>query len=150
MDSFNDFSNLQFFNSSFQDLGECSKSSNYDWYHCHFHVPLLFQLSLFLLLSFILCKFFTPILTGDFSLKSKWQQDSSKYSSSFKQCCDLDGLDSSCNLQFTQSLFQDMGTVPRVTTEIAITIFFMFHNFSRSLARSRYLPIFFFSLICTL
>ena len=36
-------------------------------------------------------------------------QDSSKYSSWYEQFCDLDGLNSSSDLQFLQSLFQTLG-----------------------------------------
>ena len=28
--------------SSLQFSGDCSKSTHYNWYHCHFHVPLFF------------------------------------------------------------------------------------------------------------
>ena len=37
-----DFSGFQFSQYFFQVLGNCSKSSNYYWYHCHLHVSQLF------------------------------------------------------------------------------------------------------------
>ena len=58
------------------------------------------------------CVFFTAVLTGSFSLKSKWQQissgfqDSSKYSNWSYECCGLDGLIFFSDLQFLQSPFQ--------------------------------------------
>ena len=39
------YSDLQFPQSPFQAFGEHFKGNNDNWYHCHFHAPLLFQLS---------------------------------------------------------------------------------------------------------
>ena len=55
-----------------------------------------------------LCVFFTPSLTGGFSLEFEWQQgfqNSSQHSCQLQQCCGLDSLDSSSDLQFPQFLF---------------------------------------------
>ena len=38
LDCFNSSSNFQFIQYVFQVLGDCSKCSNYDWYHCHLQI----------------------------------------------------------------------------------------------------------------
>ena len=64
-------------------------------------------------ISFTLHGIVTLILTCDFSLNAEWRQvssnlwDSSKRSIRFHQCCGLDGLHSSSDLQFPLSFFQD-------------------------------------------
>ena len=60
-----------------------------------------------IIISFIIhsLELFTSAIADGFSLKSEWQQvssslqDSSSYSGSSQQCCRLDGLHSSANLQ---------------------------------------------------
>ena len=60
-------------------------------------------------------KFFIPELAGGVSLESVWQllssglQDSSEYSNQYPQYSGLDGLDSSADFLFLQSLFQTFG-----------------------------------------
>ena len=51
-------SDLQFHQSHFHVLGNCSKGSNYDWCYCHFHVPRLFQLFGLIKVSVYLFAFF--------------------------------------------------------------------------------------------
>ena len=64
------------------------------------------------ILQILFFKFFTPSSAGGLSLESEWQQkssdlkDSSECSGRFQQYCCLDGLDSSTDLQFLQSLLQ--------------------------------------------
>ena len=54
------------------------------------------------------------MFAGGISEESGWQsfssgqQDSSKYSSRSQQCCSLDGLDSTSDFQFLQSLLQTL------------------------------------------
>ena len=47
---------------SSNSFGDCTKSTNYNWYHCHLHVPQFFQsskvqvlISVFRFLSILLC-----------------------------------------------------------------------------------------------
>ena len=49
-------------------------------------------------------EFFTSSLTGDFSLSDSKFHQASRSLSWFQQCCDLDGLNSSSDCQFPQSL----------------------------------------------
>ena len=101
----------------YQSFGDCTKSTNYNWYHRHFQVPQFFQfsskvevlISLFvyfelslLLLSLLLLlthwEFFTPVSSDGLSLEPEWQQvtsslqDSSQYPGRSQKCCSLDSL----------------------------------------------------------
>ena len=73
-------------------------------YYCVIIMLLLFIVSYYNYFTFY--KFFTPVLAGDLSLESEWQQvsssvhDSSQYPGQSQQYCDLDGLDSSSDFQF--------------------------------------------------
>ena len=62
------------------------------------------------LLSFTPLEFFTSVLADGFSLEFEWQQvssslqDTSQYSGRPQQCCRLDSLHPSANLQVLQAL----------------------------------------------
>ena len=99
---------------------------------------------------YYLYKFFTLVLTCSFSLKTEWQQvtlsfqDSSKYSSRSQLYC---GLFSCSDLQFSPTLFQAFRGRSESTNYNWYHRYFT--AFSCSLARSKYLSIYSFSLIST-
>ena len=98
------------------------------------------------------CMFFTPALTGGLSLESKWQQtysgllDSSQYSGRSQQCCSLNGLHSSFNVQLLQSPFQTFGDRSKSTNYNRYHRHFHVPQLG-SLSRSKYLSFFSFSII---
>ena len=85
-------------------------------------------------------------------MESEWQQVSSRHQNSFlysgrsQQCCSLDGLGSSSDFQPFHPLTKYLGIVPNAPIAIGITLTSMYHS---SLARSKYLFLFSFSLIFT-
>ena len=58
---------FQVLQSLYQSFDDCTKSTNYNWYNRHFHVPQFFQFP-------IPCKFFIPVLTDVFH----WSSSDSK------------------------------------------------------------------------
>ena len=90
------------------------------------------------------------MLAGGFLLEFEWQQvssslqDSSQYSGRPQQCCRLDSLHPSANFQVLQAVQQFFSYCAQRTDHDWHNLYFMFHSFFNSLARSRYL--FFFSL----
>ena len=75
---------------------------------------------------------FTSALADGLSLVFEWQQvssslqDSSQYSGRSQQCCSLDGLHSSSNLQVLQF---PLVTVPKAPITIGLIVTLMFHSF---------------------
>ena len=79
-----------------QSFGDCTKSTNYNWYNHHFHVPHIFQfpskVKLLIIIIIIVdtLDFFTSVSPDGLSLEFEWQQvsssrqDSSQYSGRFQ------------------------------------------------------------------
>ena len=79
---------FQVLQSQYQSFGKCTKSTNYNWYHRHFHAPQFSQFAFFQfysvvsrasevhnsLLSFTPLEFFTSALADGFSLEFEWLQ----------------------------------------------------------------------------
>ena len=99
------------------------------------------------------CEFLTSILADRLSLESEWHQvsagiqDPSQYSGWSQQCRRLDDLDSSSDFQHFQPPFQDF---PKSTNYNWYQRYSLVPKYFSSLARSKYLSLFSFSLIFTL
>ena len=93
------------------------------------------------------------MLADGFSLESEWQQvslglqDSSQDSGRSQQCCRVDGLYPSANLQVLQAFKNPLVIAHKARITIDIIVTFMFHSFLNSLARSRYLSFFSLSVL---
>ena len=85
---------------------------------------------------------FTPVLTGGFSLKSKWQQVSSNLL--FYPFSTVLWSGFSSNVLFPRHFYSSFGTVASASTTIGITVTFMYYNFYSFLARCKYLSLFLF------
>ena len=74
-------------------------------------------------------EFFTSVFANELSLESVWQQissglqDSSQYSSLFKQCCSLDGLDSSSDFKLFHLLTKPFGNILRAPSPLVSPLF---------------------------
>ena len=93
------------------------------------------------------CKFFTSSLAAGLSLESKTPQVSRALlrilTNDVVCLVSISPPISNSSNPFTN----DLGNVPSVPITVGITVTFMFHNFFSSLARSKYLSLFSFSLI---
>ena len=99
----------------------------------------------------LLWEFFTPMLTDGFPQESEWQPFSFSFQNSYQYSDrSLVWMVSTYTMisEFSSSITNRLGIVPSATAIIGITVTFMFHSFSLSLARSKYLyfcsPFFYF------
>ena len=58
LDGFNSARYFQVLQFLYQSFGDCTKSINYNWYYCHFHVPYFFQFPSKVLVLILLFAFF--------------------------------------------------------------------------------------------
>ena len=164
MDCIHSSSSFQVHQSLYQSFGDCTKSTNYNWYKRHFHVPQFFRFPSkgraiypsFYFLSILLCgqsgqqspqfyytpcKFFMTALADSFSLEFERQQFSRTVLSIL---ADLNNaivwLVSTYLLisKFSSLCINPLGIVSNAPLIIGITVTFMFQSFFSSLARSWY------------
>ena len=82
----------------------------------------------------------------EWQLISSGLQDSSQYFGRYQHWC-LNGLGSSSDFQLFQPPFQTFGgTVSSALITIGVTVTLMCHNFLSCLVKSKFLPVFSFSL----
>ena len=118
--------------------GFLDKIYDFIWYSVHIIIILL------------IWEFFTPKLADDFPLETEWEQVSSsfqissQYSVQSQQCYRLDGLHWSSNFLVLQFIYRSWVTVSSMSVIITVTVTFIFHRLSSSLASLGTNPFFLF------
>ena len=132
-------------------LGFAYNACSYDQWFAQFPVIYLPHPSVSNYYYITNCEFFLPALVDGLSLESEWQQVSSSFHLTDFNNVVVWMVSARPPISNSFSPFtKPLGIVPSAPITIGITVTFMFHSFFSSQTRSKYLSLFFISLIFVL